>query len=257
MLALAKIKGGSHLYGLNNDQSDDDRYRIVALSPAERAFNVVSLAQGDMVGPGEVDQHEIDIQSLLNGRLDTMWALELLFAEPIGECAPEWNRLRDIRRRLCTPALCSQVRLRLRNTVSSYVIQMPREGNPAETKWIRNDQAVYKPVVARNLAHSYRMAVQLMNYIVKRELFATEFKVNREAYDRLKNNVVAVEDIVEILQVLYGLETLIKGKTGISGEFYESREAFELFWDIANTTTQAAINAEISLDDAFVCHEKD
>lgn len=251
MLILARIKGGAHLYGLNNAESDEDWYDIIAISPAEHQFGVVTLAQGDAVGPGMVDQHEVAIASLVTGRLDTMWALELLFAEPEGECAPEWNRLRDIRRKLCTPALCHQTFYRLQSCVGQYAEMRYLDDEKKTYEWIVKEGFSTKHINARNLAHAYRMATQAMNYIVKRELFATEFMVNRELYNRLKTNVVTVEDVRECLQVMTGLKKMLDDKVGINSEYYESRECFELFWGIVNSTSAAAAANEVPMEHAF------
>lgn len=245
MFRLARIKGGSHLYGLNNADSDDDFYEIVALSPAELAFDIINLRHGEAVGPGEVDDHEIDVVTLCNGYLDTMWALELLFADPEDdyEVAPEWNRLRDMRKNLCTPALVQQTYFRLQNCVSQYA-SYTRPTADTEGVWKVAENFSTKPVNARNLAHAYRMAVQLMNYITTRDLFGTTFTLNREAYHRLKSNVVTVEDVKECLQTLVGLGMLKSQGVGISGEFYESPETKAVLWGIVNTTTVAAIGTE-------------
>lgn len=250
MLTLAKIKGGSHLYGLNTPESDEDIYEIVALSPAERAFEACILLTGDQTSPGEVDQHHIDITELLSGRLDTMWALELLFADPEEEAAPEWNRLRDIRKMLCTPTMCSQTYFRLHNTISNYAVRIQIDAE-AEVEWVVKEGFSSKPVHARNLAHAYRMGVQLLNYITTRDLFGTEFKMNQEAYHRLKNNVVAVEDLKICLETLYGINRLRKDGVGITSEYYDSVEFMRLAWECINSTTQAAHTHEIKVEEVF------
>lgn len=245
MLRLARIKGGSHLYGLNNKDSDDDFYEVVALSPSEIAFDVITLRHGDAVGPGEVDDHEIDVVTLCNGYLDTMWALELLFAEPEDdyEVAPEWNRLRDMRKHLCTPSLVQQTYYRLHNCVSQYATYI-KPTPEKEGEWQVAENFPTRPVNARNLAHAYRMAIQCLNYITTRDLFGTTFKLDREAYARLKENVVTVEDVKECLQTLVGLGMLKSQGVGISEEFYESPETKAILWGIVNTTTVAAIGTE-------------
>lgn len=245
MLRLAKIKGGSHLYGLNNADSDNDFYEIVALSPSEIAFDIINLRHGDAAGPGEVDDHEIDVVTLCTGYLDTMWALELLFADPEDdyEVAPEWNRLRDMRKNLCTPALVQQIYYRLQNCVSRYATYIrPTEEKEGEWRVVENFSS--KPVDASNLAHAYRMAVQCMNYITTRDLFGSTFKLDRDAYARLKENVVTIEDVKECLQTLVGLGMLKSQGVGISGEFYESPETKAVLWEIVNSTTVAAIGTE-------------